>query len=148
MLDISIIINKVINSADSLLARDGLRFSRTVGTGIARYIFTYFRPLSIVAKSGLERTSKRPSPGKAQALRIVSDTLLIFWPVSGLAQIAPNSPAARNPMPITHSLGTVIASKEYGRQICPGRLVVQPHGHQHHWLDNPKAILEAPTKKA
>jgi hypothetical protein len=58
MLDISIIINKVINSADSLLARDGLRFSRTVGTSIARYIFTYFRPLSIVAKSGLERTLK------------------------------------------------------------------------------------------
>ena len=41
----------------------------------------------------------------------------------------------------------MIASEEYGRQICPGRLVVQPQGHQRHWLDNPKAILEAPTKK-
>jgi hypothetical protein len=36
----------------------------------------------------------------------------------------------------------VIASEEYGRQICPGRLVVQPQGHQRHWLDNPKTILE------
>src|SRR5262249_23626361 len=40
-----------------------------------------------------------------------------------------------------------MASKEYGRQICPGRLVVQPQGHQRHWLDDAKAILEAPTKK-
>jgi hypothetical protein len=36
----------------------------------------------------------------------------------------------------------VIASEEYGRQICPCWLVVQPQGHQRHWLDNPKAILE------
>ncbi|MGA8656665.1 MAG: hypothetical protein WB586_11010 [Chthoniobacterales bacterium] len=43
---------------------------------------------------------------------------------------------------------TVIASEEYGRQICPGRLVVQPRAHQRHWLDDPKAIFEAPTKKA
>jgi len=42
---------------------------------------------------------------------------------------------------------TVIVSEEYGRQIRPGRLVVQPRGHQRHWLDDPKAILKAPTKK-
>jgi 3-oxoacyl-[acyl-carrier protein] reductase len=45
-------------------------------------------------------------------------------------------------------IGPLIASKEYGRQICPGRLVVQSRGHQRHWLDDPKAILEAPAKKA
>src|SRR4029077_2293276 len=33
---------------------------------------------------------------------------------------------------------TVIVSEEYGRQIRPGRLVVQPRGHQRHWLDDPK----------
>ena len=41
---------------------------------------------------------------------------------------------------------TVIVSEEYGRQICPGRLVVQPEVISVR-LDDPKAILEAPTKK-
>jgi hypothetical protein len=38
-------------------------------------------------------------------------------------------------------------SEEYRRQICPRRLVVQPRAHQRHWLDDSKAILEAPTEK-
>jgi len=42
---------------------------------------------------------------------------------------------------------TIIVSEEHGRQICPGRLVVQSRAHQRHWLDDPKAILEAPAKK-
>ena len=38
-------------------------------------------------------------------------------------------------------------SEEDRRQICPGRLVVQPRAHQRHWLDDSKATLEAPTEK-
>ena len=38
-------------------------------------------------------------------------------------------------------------SEEYRRQICAGRLVVQPRAHQRHWLDYSKAILKAPTEK-
>ena len=40
-----------------------------------------------------------------------------------------------------------VVSEEYGRQIRPCWLVVQPQGHQRHWLNDPEAILEAPTKK-
>ena len=43
--------------------------------------------------------------------------------------------------------GEEIVSEEYGRQIRPCWLVVQPQGHQRHGLDDSKAILEAPTKK-
>ena len=45
------------------------------------------------------------------------------------------------------STGEEIVSEEYGRQIRPCWLVVQPQGHQRHGLDDSKAILEAPTKK-
>jgi acyl-CoA synthetase (AMP-forming)/AMP-acid ligase II len=38
-------------------------------------------------------------------------------------------------------------SEKYRRQICPRGLVVQPQAHQRHWLNDPEAILEAPTKK-
>jgi hypothetical protein len=38
-------------------------------------------------------------------------------------------------------------SEEYRRQICAGRLVVEPRAHQRHWLDDSKAILKAPTEK-
>ena len=43
--------------------------------------------------------------------------------------------------------GEEIVSEEYGRQMRPCWLIVQPQRHQRHGLDDSKAILEAPTKK-
>ena len=62
--------------------------------------------------------------------------VLVFW----LAILFGSFGLTAAPNPMTELV-------QYGRQICPGRLVVQPRGHQRHWLDDPKAILETPTKK-
>jgi hypothetical protein len=78
MLAISIIINQVLNSADSLLARDGLRFSRTVDTGIARYIFAYLPAAVYCSQIRTGKNLKKPLPGKAQAFRIVQGYFVDF----------------------------------------------------------------------
>jgi hypothetical protein len=41
----------------------------------------------------------------------------------------------------------MIVSEVCGRQIRARWLVVQPRGHQRHWLNAPKVFLEAPTKE-
>src|SRR4029077_13826884 len=114
-------------------------------------LWYYYRPLSRGAsRSGLPTQDRIlfSEPTISGCNPHIDPTAIAIWSQFSRALSLLQSPATVRPgrqgilvLTARRQPETVIVSEEYGRQIRPGRLVVQPRGHHRHWLDDPKAIL-------